>query len=201
MTLMHLLAFNLTLLAALASPGPAMLMSLRTTLVSGRAAGIAAGIGLATAAAAWTLMALLGLELIFRMFPWAYLLLKMVGAAYLVYLAISIWRAAETPVDAQVTPRRRAWLGGLLVNLSNPKSMLFASAVLLVIFPQDMQPGEKALIVLNHLCVEIIAYGGFALAFSTPSVRAGYLRLKPVFDRTTALVLGALGLRLLLDRA
>ncbi len=58
----HLIAFNLTLLAALASPGPAMLVALRTTLIAGRRAGILLGLGLGTAAAVWTMLSLLGLN-------------------------------------------------------------------------------------------------------------------------------------------
>lgn len=196
----HLIAFNLALLAALASPGPAMLMALRTTLLSGRTAGILTGAGLATGAAGWTAAALLGLDVIFRLFPWAYLTLKVIGAIYLLYLAVTIWRDAKTPPDVPVAPRRRAYLGGLLVNLSNPKSVLFASAVLLVVFPRDMTVAEKSLIVGNHLLVEIIAYGAFATVLSTRAARDGYLRLKPVIDRMAALVLCALGLRLLTDR-
>ncbi len=57
----HLIAFNLTLLAALASPGPAMLVAIRATLLGGRSHGIATGLGLGTMAALWTGTALLGL--------------------------------------------------------------------------------------------------------------------------------------------
>ncbi len=196
----HLIAFNLTLLAALASPGPAMLMALRTTFLSGRRAGIIAGAGLAIAAAVWTAMALLGLDAIFRVVPWAYLLMKSIGAAYLLWLAYCIWRDAKAPLSAGTAVQKRAFLGGLLVNLSNPKSVLFASAVLLVVFPRDLTMADKALIVGNHLLVELLAYAAFACVLSTRQARDGYLKAKPVFDRIAAFVLGVLGLRLLVDR-
>ena len=78
--------------------------------------------------------------------------------------------------------------------------MLFASAVLLVIFPQDITLADKAFVVLNHLIVEIICYTGFALLLSTPAARDSYLRAKTVMDRIAAGVMGVLGVRLLLDR-
>jgi threonine/homoserine/homoserine lactone efflux protein len=197
----HLIAFNLTLLAALASPGPAMLMALRTTLIAGRRAGILLGLGLGTAAAVWTMLSLLGLNVVFTLFPWAYLTLKLTGAAYLIYLAFTIWRDARTPLETKVRAvQHHHILRGMLVNLSNPKSMLFASAVLVVIFPRDLALADKALIVANHMLVEWIAYAGFALALSTRPARDGYLRLKPVFDRVAATMLAVLGLRLLADR-
>ncbi len=201
MELAQLITFNLTLLAALVSPGPAMLVALRTTLVSGRRAGVLLGLGLGTAAAIWTLLALFGLNAIFTLFPWAYLTLELIGAGYLIYLAISIWRSAATPLNTSAPGiRKHQFLRGMLVNLSNPKSMLFASTVLVVIFPRDLALADKALIVANHMIVEWIAYAGFALAMSRKPARDGYLRLKPVFDRIAATVLGLLGLRLLSDR-
>ncbi|MRU14025.1 LysE family translocator [Roseovarius sp. A21] len=202
MELTHLIAFNLTLLAALASPGPAMLLSIRATLSGGRAHGVATGLGLGSMAAIWTLTALLGLDVIFKLFPWAYLAMKITGAAYLLWVAYGMWHSAASPIDTQSSPapRRRAFRTGLMVNLANPKSVLFAASVLVVIFPPDMTLTNKALIIANHLAVEWIAYSLFALALSTKPARDGYLRLKPILDRTAAAILGMLGLRLLTDR-
>nr|WP_053079069.1 LysE family transporter [Puniceibacterium sp. IMCC21224] len=197
----HLLAFNLTLLAAMASPGPALLLALRTSLAYGPAAGIATGAGLGLMAATWTAAALLGLGLVFALFPFAYVAIKTAGALYLLWIAYTMWRDARQPLTEAAGPldRARAFRTGLLVNLGNPKSVLFASAVLLVIFPPDLSLTAKALIVLNHLVVEVIVYSCFALLLSTPPARSGYLRAKPMLDRIAAGVLGLLGLRLLLD--
>ncbi|MGY3437055.1 MULTISPECIES: LysE family translocator [unclassified Marinovum] len=197
----HILAFNLTLLAALASPGPALLLALRTSLVSGPRAGIATGLGLGTMAALWTLLALAGLDAVFALVPWAYLGIKITGALYLMYIAWGMWRDARKPLaPGTVQPGKQAFRSGFLVNMSNPKSVLFASAVLLVIFPPDLSLAERALIIANHLMVEFAAYTAFAMALSTRPARDGYLRLKHVFDRVAAVVLGLLGLRLIFGR-
>ena len=197
----HLIAFNIALLAALLSPGPAMLMAIRTTLSAGRRAGILFGIGLGAVAAGWTAAALLGLNVIFQMFPFAYMALKLAGAAYLVWLAVSTWRHAAEPIrTAGDVSTGNLVLAGALVNLANPKSVLFASAVLLVIFPPDMTISAKVIIVFNQFVVESVAYLAFATLLSTRPARDGFLRLKPGLDRITAAVLGALGLRLILDR-
>ncbi|MCV2892167.1 LysE family translocator [Lentibacter sp. XHP0401] len=203
MTVATLIAFNLTLLASMASPGPALLLALKTTLTSGRMAGIVTGLGLGTMAAIWTGLALLGLEGVFNLFPWAYTALKTGGALYLIYIAYGMWKDATKPLiptSAEAPKLRRAFFTGFAVNMGNPKSVIFASAVLLVIFPQGMSLTEKAGIALNHLLVEWIVYTLFALALSTAPARAGYLRLKPVLDRTAALILGALGLRLIFSK-
>ena len=155
MTALDLLAFNAILAAAILSPGPALLFALRTALADGRGAGIAAGLGLGLVAAGWTLAALLGLEAIFRLFPWAYMTLKLAGAAYLLYIAWRMWRAAHAPLaTATRRPRGRAFLDGALINLGNPKSVLFAASVLVVVFPKGLSAYEIALIVGNHMIVE-----------------------------------------------
>ncbi len=201
MELTHIIAFNLTLLAAIASPGPSLLFLGRTALARGRNAGMAAACGLGTMAALWTLMALLGLHGVFEMFPGAYVTLKTLGALYLIYLAWTTWQTSRAPLTEAAGPSgKRLFLSGMLVNLGNPKSVIFAAAVLLVIFPNDLNASEKAFIFVNHLAVELTIQPLLVILLSTPAVRRRYLGAKPVLDRVTAAVLGALGLRLLLDR-
>lgn len=200
MTWPHLLAFNLTLLAAMAAPGPALLFAVRQSMAGGFRVGAATGAGLGLMAACWTGAALLGLEMLFALFPFVYGAMKIAGALYLLWIAWGLWRNARQPVADSARPGARAFLGGLMVNLLNPKSVLFAASVLVVIFPAGMGMGAKALIVLNHFLVELCVYSLFAALLSTPPARAGYLRARGIIDRVAAAVLGALGLRLLFSR-
>lgn len=200
MTIAQVIAFNLTLLAAMAAPGPALLYALRQSVAGGFAAGAATGLGLGLVAALWTGAALLGLNAVFALVPRAYLALKTAGAIYLLWIAIQLWRTAHEPVSDSAHPGARAFFGGVLVNLANPKAVLFAGAVLVVIFPPDLNLGAKVLIVANHFVVEVLVYTLFAACLSSAPARAGYLRLKPIIDRTAAVILGALGLRLLFGR-
>lgn len=205
LTLAQLAAFNLTLLAAMAAPGPAFLLVLRNSIAEGRRAGIATGIGLGTVAALWTAAALMGLAALFEWMPWLYGAMKIAGAAYLLYLAYGMWRGADTPLGtaAQGNSRdavRSGLMSGLAVNLSNPKSVLFAGAVIVVIFPAGLGWSGSAVIVANHLLVEILVYTAMALGLSSAPARAAYLAVKPYADRIAAAVMAGLGLRLLLDR-
>lgn len=200
MTLESLIAFNLVLMAAIASPGAALLYFVKTTVASGRRAGLITGLGLGTAAAVWTLAALIGLESVFTLFPWAYSALRIGGALYLIWIAVQTWRHASHPLPDTPMPHGRAFLSGLLVNAGNPKSMLFAAAVIVVVFPQGLTPAEITLIVLNHWLLELAFYAVFAFALGSNTARSRYLRLKPLLDRIAATLLGALGLKLLTDR-
>lgn len=200
LTLAHMAAFNAVLILSILSPGAAFLMAVRSTVSHGRSAGLATGFGLGLMASLWTLAALLGMDVLFAIFPWAFTALKIGGAAYLIYLAITTWRGAKVPVVAATRPQGRAFMDGILVNLGNPKSVLFAAAVLVVIFPPEMSGFEIALITLNHLTLEILFYTACAFILSAPAARTRYLRAKPLLDRIAALLLGGLGLKLLLQR-
>lgn len=203
MSIAHLLVFNITLLAAFLSPGPAMLYALRNTLRGGWALGMATGAGLALIAAGWTLAAFLGLQAVFALVPWAYHALKLAGAAYLIWLAFHIWRDAGSPLATTPEKRTRgkllrAFAMGMLVNLANPKSVLFAAAVLVVIFPAGLSATQIALVVVNHLVIELAGYGLIAWALSRPAARDAYLGARRWLDRIAAAVLAALGARLAL---
>ena len=126
MSIEDLVAFNLALVVAIASPGPALLVAIQTTLSSGRKAGIATGCGLGLMAATWTLLALFGLEAIFRLVPWVYTTTKAIGTIYLFYIAWSMWAGARENVVPTSMTARNSFVRGVMVNALNPKSVLFA---------------------------------------------------------------------------
>ena len=200
MTGPQLVTFNVVLIVAIASPGPALLMATQMSLSAGRTAGIAVGAGLGLMAAIWTMMALLGFGVVFELFPFLYVGAKLVGAAYLLYLAYRMWRSAGVPAKALIKPGGRAFRQGFLVNLFNPKSVLFAAAVLVTVFPAGIGLADSVVIVANHFLVEIAFYTALAFGMSTQAVAKRYMRAKIQFDRAAAAILGALGVRILLSR-
>ena len=72
--------------------------------------------------------------------------------------------------------------------------------MIVAIFPPTLSLGEKTIILLNHLAVEVIVQPALAVLLSTMVVRTRYLNAKTTLDRIAATVMGGLGLRLLLDR-
>lgn len=196
----HLVAFNLTLVASMLVPGPALLFALRQSVAGGFRTGVVTGLGLATVATAWTLAALLGLEALFIAFPYAFVALKVIGALYLMRIAYGLWKNADQPLSDEPPQDRRAFVGGMLVNLANPKSVLFSASVVVVIFPPGLTLPEMGLILANNFALEAGGYLCFAALLATPPARAGYLKLKPVFERVAAAVLGLLGLRLIFTK-
>ena len=199
MSLEQILAFNLVLAAAVASPGPALLLAVQTALGAGRRSGVTVGAGLACMAATWTGLALLGLGAVLVALPALALAMKLAGACYLLWLARGMWR--ESALPTLPVPDRRAFRQGVTVNLLNPKSVLFAAAVLVAIFPSGLGVADSALVVANHLLVELCFYSGLAFLLNTRAVAERYMRARLYIDRGAAILLAALALRLLLEQA
>ena len=76
---------------------------------------------------------------------------QLVGAAYLLYIAYRMWRSAGVPAKALIKPAGRAFRHGFLVNLFNPKSVLFAAAVLVTVFPAGPGLADSIVIVVKPL--------------------------------------------------
>lgn len=124
-----LAAYSLACLVLFITPGPDMSLALAKTISGGRAAGLAAMFGAASGCIVHSVLAALGISALVAASPAAFLLLKIVGAGYLLWLAIDAIRRGSALSVAGVTPEPprvwRTYLLGVTVNLSNPKVILF----------------------------------------------------------------------------
>lgn len=135
-----------TALVLVLSPGPDTVLILSRTLASGTAAGFMTLLGTQTGNVIHAVLAGIGVSTIILLFPFAYTALKIVGVAYLLYLAGMAWRApAELHLDARMSGRSggpmRYFVQGLLNNLANPKMIAF----FLALFPQFVRPDSGSL--------------------------------------------------------
>ncbi len=189
-------------LLAVASPGPSTVLVIQTAAGAGRRAGLLAAFAMLLGAVAWAAAALYGLQALFARFEWLYVAFRIAGAVYLLYLAVMLWRHAGAPLP-QLDPaaaKAGAWQGfakALLLQLSNPKVMVFFGSVFLALLPAQ-SPAWVDVAVLAIVAVnEFGWYALLTLLFSGESARAFYRRAKLWLDRIMGGVLGLLGLRLL----
>lgn len=147
MTVSTWLLFLSVSLAAAFSPGPGVLMAISTATTQGAGRALYSSLGNALGVFIVATTAVAGLGLLLKTSAIAFGALKLAGAAYLVYLGIKTWRRASVDAApavndaAPVAPlveasRLSTFRGGLLVAVSNPKAILFFTAV----FPQFMPP-------------------------------------------------------------
>ncbi|WNC16411.1 LysE family translocator [Brevibacillus brevis] len=142
-TLSTLSTFVLIVIGLFLIPGPAVLLTATRTVQGGRRAGILAGLGIATGDFIHTMFAAIGLSAILMTSAMAFQVVKIAGAAYLLYLGIrAILEKPTDPSVPAVTPLSglRAYTEAILVEVLNPKTALFFLAFL----PQFVNPERGA---------------------------------------------------------
>jgi threonine/homoserine/homoserine lactone efflux protein len=197
-----LLGLAVVHLLAVASPGPSTVLVIQTAAVSGRRAGLLAAFAMMLGALVWAAAALFGLQVLFARFEWLYLAFRIAGAIYLLYLAYLLLCHAGAPLP-EADPsavRTGAWQGflkALLLQLSNPKVMVFMGSIFISLLPAQppawMDATVLAIVALN----EFTWFALLALVFSGGAARAFYRRTKLWLDRLMGGLLGLLGVRLL----
>ena len=131
--------FLTTAIVLLLVPGPAVLYVVTRSIEMGRSGGLASVAGITTGTIAYVALATAGLSSLILASTVAFDVVKYVGAAYLFLLGVRrlLGRGLEPPEgDAVPRTRRRAYTQGVVVNLTNPKTIVFVFAFL----PQFVDP-------------------------------------------------------------
>ena len=211
MVITNFAAFLGISILVIVSPGQDTALTIRNTLVGGRGGGIATAAGVVTGLATWTVASSAGLAALLVASQPLFLAVRLVGAAYLVFLGLqalsgAISRRRDRPDSTRSVagPRLRrvvAYRQGFISNLSNPKIVVF----FLSLFPQfvDRGQGSFAGLVLLGLIFCSITLTWLAL-YAVVVARIGDFlrrdRVRRALEATTGLVLIGLGLRLATER-
>jgi threonine/homoserine/homoserine lactone efflux protein len=203
-----LLAFTLAALLMNIMPGPSNFYVLSRTLVQGRRGGIAAALGLAAGSLLHVAAAGLGLSVVFAYSPLAFTLVKLAGAAYLVYIGLKTLLARDEPAIAPDAPGlpakalRRVFAESVVIELLNPKTALFFLAFL----PQFVDPAGEPLaqiLVLGFIVTLTALPCDLLVTWAGAAVARGLAR-RPTLQRLqrwlAGSVLTGLGVRVALDR-
>ncbi len=118
-------------LSVAATVGPMAVLCIRRTLADGRLAGLATGLGVATADGCYGAVAGLGLTLVSNALLGAQVWLRLIGGGFLLYLGLKTLRAApaERPANAPAANLPRAYLSALALTLTNPLTILSFAAI------------------------------------------------------------------------
>ena len=187
------------------SPGPSFLFVTRTSVAVSRKDGLAAAAGMGLGAAIVTTLALVGVRAVIAQVEWLYISFKLLGGAYLLYLAFRLWRAsfAEVPdKDPTLAPKagfRRSFLLALATQVSNPKTVVVISGIYAALLPAHVPLWMYLAIPPIDFAMEGGWYAFVAMAMSSSGPRALYLGLRGWIDRAAGALLGVLGLRLILE--
>ena len=139
-------------MALLAIPGPAVLYVVTRSIEMGRAGGVASVAGITTGTIVHVGLATAGLSSLILASKTAFDAVKYVGAAYLIVLGVRrLLTRSEDRVQEEAVPRtrRRAYTQGVVVNLTNPKTIVFIFAFI----PQFVDPGAR------HVWLQVLVFG------------------------------------------
>ena len=152
------LAFGAASLLLALAPGPDNIFVLTQSAMHGRTSGLIVTLGLCTGLLVHTTAVAFGVAVIFQASALAFTLLKLAGAAYLLYLAWQAFRAPASAVKAGPggrLPFKNLYQRGIIMNVTNPKVSIFFLAFL----PQFADPAR------GSLTLQLILLGGvFILA-------------------------------------
>lgn len=166
MTLPVWLGFLLAAILIAVTPGPGAVISMSTGIRHGYWAALTAILGLQAALLIQLFVVALGLGAVLAASEAAFSVIKFLGAGYLLWLGIRKWFSPVVPVDADAPPmyRKGLFLQGLLVNLTNPKAVIFIGA-LVPQFVDPLQPQVPQYAVISAtLCViDTLVMSGYAL--------------------------------------
>jgi threonine/homoserine/homoserine lactone efflux protein len=187
------------------APGPDNIFVLMQSALHGRRAGIFITLGLCTGLLVHTGLVALGVAALIMVSATAFLILKLIGASYLIYLAVMALKASAGAMTSEQGPAlsaRQYYLRGILMNLSNPKVAIFFLAFLPQFARPDAGSVTTQLIVLGALFIVVALF-----VFSLIAVLAGWLatslgrsaKAQILLNRLAALVFLGLAAKLALS--
>jgi RhtB (resistance to homoserine/threonine) family protein len=188
-------------------PGPDTALTVRNALAASRRGGIYTAAGVATGQLVWTIAVSVGIAGVLAASAPAFLALKLIGAAYLIYLGVQSLRAAwnrDVDTFAGESPRlrvlpSRAFRSGLVSNLANPKMAAFFLSLLPQFVPAREGSVEGSLLLGAMFCLMTFAWlTGYSIVVDRARRLLSRQRIRRTIEAVTGGVLIAFGVRLAL---
>lgn len=177
-----LVAYGILFVGA-SSPGPAVAMLMGISFSQGRRPALIACAGIACGSATTNILTILGVGLLLSQAAWMMTALKLLGAAYLAYLAYGAFRKAASPPNVATLSQpqqsaRSLFVKGYLLQVTNPKSTAFWLAIASVGATQGAPLGVVAVFVLSCAALSFACHATWSLALSAAPVRQAYQRAR-----------------------
>lgn len=173
LTLMGLAVVNLL---AWLSPGPNTLAMISASVSKGRRSGFATALGSSTGGLVWATLTVMGAATLFDLFPKAVLVLRLVGAAYLIWMGAkalrSAWRGQGAVLEVSQVEHSdwAAFRTGFFVIMTNPKAVLFFGSVFTAFIPIGAPIGVLVVIVAFSQITAFLLHCVTVLVFSSQVV-------------------------------
>jgi threonine/homoserine/homoserine lactone efflux protein len=190
----------LVYLAGVVIPGPNFVAVVHKAVAATRSEALALVAGIVLVNLFWSTCAIAGLGVVFAALPWAALVVKVLGAAYLIWFGFRLLINAGKntlgpPNDAVAGSCKQSFIQGVITNIGNPKSMAFYAAVFSAAAPAHVSPGTFSSMLAVVVLVSMTWYGTVAIALSQPGIACAYQGRKKAIDRLCGGLILSLGIR------
>lgn len=186
------------------SPGPATLAISGTSMSAGRGAGLMIAAGIVVGSASWGIAAGMGMSAIMLANAWVFEVIRYVGAAYLLYLAVkSLTKAVRPSAHMPMMPVQSSgtlFAKGALLHITNPKAILSWGAIYAIALPANAAAVQVWQLFGMLICVSMTVFFGYAFLFSSPGVVRAYASLRRWFELAFAVLFGAASVKILTAR-
>lgn len=194
---------------AVVAPGPDFAVTVSQSVRNGRRIGLLTALGIGCGISVHVAYTLLGVGALMHASHSLALAARVLGGAYLLYLAVQLLRAkpaspppatASADTVAQAPPSAwRAFVTGFLTNATNPKATLFFLSIFTTLVGRDTPLSVQALYGVWMCSVNAGWFALVSLLFSQARVRAGFVRIGHWFERLMGVILAAFAARLMLS--
>jgi len=176
-----LIAFSIAALVMNISPGPSNLYVMARAIAQGTKGGVVAAMGLAVGSMVHVVATVLGLSAIFSHSPALYTAVKLVGAAYLIYLGVQHWNASsigggEFAKQTKRKPLFTVFRESIVVEVTNPKTALFFIALLPQFVVPESGPVSQQLLILGIIVTASAIPCDVLIAISSSKVSSWLIR-------------------------
>lgn len=191
------------------SPGPSFIFVAQTAMQKSRTHAIATSLGMGTGALIYSLVAIMGLFVVLQTVPMLYLALKIIGGLYLFYIAYLMWKSANNPIVNTIQGEAltnqhgslgKAYILGLLTQLSNPKTAIVIGGIFMAFLPEKIPDYSIPLLSIMAFIIDAGWYMIVAIALSTSKAQSIYTRFKKIINRFASGLMGLLGLKLVFNQ-
>lgn len=193
-------------IVAVVLPGPNFLAVVQASVSGSRRSGVWVAFGCNVGMAVWAVGSLMGLGLLFREAAWLYQIIKVLGAAYLVYVGVRLILSARRSavavaggLPAAAAAGAYSFRTGLFTCLGNPKTAAFFTSLFAVAVPTTAPLWFDALLIVLMLVVQASWYMSLAWTVASGPVAAFYQRIRRGLSAVCGTIFVGLGVRLAIE--
>ncbi|WP_158968662.1 LysE family translocator [Chachezhania sediminis] len=201
-----ILAAYSILLVAVLSPGPAVAMLLGIGLSRGRGSAVLTAFGIAAGSSTIGALTFAGMGVLMQEAAWAVTVLRLIGSAYLAWLAWGAFRKAIHPprIEPMAMPPLaplRAFVTGYLLQITNPKAVVFWIAIASVGATEGAPLAVTALFLAGAGLMSLAGHMSYAILLSSQPIRAVYARARRRIEAVLGVCFTFFAVKLALSRS